>query len=139
MYLVVLFLVVVLLCVFTLWFSLRFPDENDVRFFFNSSLCIYIYYNNGMFSHNKVTILRSFTQSHTIKVITKLPNSEQSYKGKVKTHRYIKRSVTPPPPPPPGWEIRTLTCNKVECSYWFGGRRQQFGFRVSTLKQIDGN
>jgi hypothetical protein len=42
-------------------------------------LCIYIYYNNGMFSHNKVTILRSFTQSHTIKVITKLPNSEQSY------------------------------------------------------------
>jgi hypothetical protein len=26
-----------------------------------------------------------------IKVITKLPNSEQSYKGKVKTHNYIKR------------------------------------------------
>jgi hypothetical protein len=24
-----------------------------------------------------------------IKVITKLPNSEQSYKGKVKTHNYI--------------------------------------------------
>ena len=26
-----------------------------------------------------------------IKVITKLPNSEQSYKGKVKTHNYINR------------------------------------------------
>jgi hypothetical protein len=25
-----------------------------------------------------------------IRVITKLPNSEQSYKGKVKTHTYIK-------------------------------------------------
>ena len=27
----------------------------------------------------------------TIKVITKLPNSEQSYKGKVQTHNYINR------------------------------------------------
>jgi hypothetical protein len=26
-----------------------------------------------------------------IKVITKLPNSEQSYKGKVKTHNHINR------------------------------------------------
>jgi hypothetical protein len=26
-----------------------------------------------------------------ITVITKLPNSEQSYKGKVKTHKYINR------------------------------------------------
>jgi hypothetical protein len=26
-----------------------------------------------------------------IRIITKLPNSEQSYKGKVKTHKYIKR------------------------------------------------
>ena len=29
--------------------------------------------------------------SRLIRVITKLPNSEQSYKGKVKTHRYINR------------------------------------------------
>ena len=29
--------------------------------------------------------------SYNIKVITKLPNSEQSYKGKVKTHNYINR------------------------------------------------
>jgi hypothetical protein len=26
-----------------------------------------------------------------IRVITKLPNSEQSYKGKVKAHKYINR------------------------------------------------
>ena len=29
--------------------------------------------------------------THIIKVITKLPNSEQSYKGKVQTHNYINR------------------------------------------------
>ena len=28
---------------------------------------------------------------YEIRVITKLPNSEQSYKGKVKTHKYINR------------------------------------------------
>ena len=28
---------------------------------------------------------------YEIKVITKLPNCEQSYKGKVKTHNYINR------------------------------------------------
>jgi hypothetical protein len=28
---------------------------------------------------------------YKIKVITKLPNSEQSYKGKVQTHNYINR------------------------------------------------
>jgi hypothetical protein len=28
-----------------------------------------------------------------IRVITKLPNSEQSYKGKVKTHNYINRQI----------------------------------------------
>jgi hypothetical protein len=30
-------------------------------------------------------------KNKTIRVITKLPNSEQSYKGKVKTHKYINR------------------------------------------------
>ena len=30
-----------------------------------------------------------------IRVITKLPNSEQSYKGKVKTHKYIDRQKEP--------------------------------------------
>ena len=33
----------------------------------------------------------SFSIWYWIKVITKLPNSEQSYKGKVKTHNYINR------------------------------------------------
>ena len=31
-----------------------------------------------------------------IRVITKLPNSEQSYKGKVKTHKYINRQNQSP-------------------------------------------
>ena len=31
------------------------------------------------------------TKRTGIRVITKLPNSEQSYKGKVKTHNYINR------------------------------------------------
>jgi uncharacterized membrane protein YcgQ (UPF0703/DUF1980 family) len=33
----------------------------------------------------------SLTSHHWIRVITKLPNSEQSYKGKVKTQKYINR------------------------------------------------
>ena len=48
------------------------------------------------FSHN---ISNKFGVKHLsfnicvyeIRVITKLPNSEQSYKGKVKTHNYINR------------------------------------------------
>jgi hypothetical protein len=34
---------------------------------------------------------RAVTAYLQIKVITKLPNSEQSYKGKVKNHNYINR------------------------------------------------
>ena len=34
---------------------------------------------------------KQFHQYQQIRVITKLPNSEQSYKGKVKTHKYINR------------------------------------------------
>jgi hypothetical protein len=33
-----------------------------------------------------------FKKTHNcLRVITKLPNSEQSYKGKVKTHNYLNR------------------------------------------------
>ena len=32
-----------------------------------------------------------FIALQEIRVITKLPNSEQSYKGKVKTHKFINR------------------------------------------------
>jgi hypothetical protein len=43
----------------------------------------------------KTKYLQHFINKHdtivSIKVITKLPNSEQSYKGKVKTHNYINR------------------------------------------------
>ena len=35
--------------------------------------------------------IRDTTLAIYIRVITKLPNSEQSYKGKVKTHNYINR------------------------------------------------
>ena len=38
-----------------------------------------------------VNIATRGTMGIRIKVITKLPNSEQSYKGKVKTHNYINR------------------------------------------------
>ena len=40
-----------------------------------------------MLEYNKMY----FYDLKQIKVITKLPNSEQSYKGKVKTHNYINR------------------------------------------------
>ena len=39
---------------------------------------------------NKVTVSLECV-GITIRVITKLPNSEQAYKGKVKTHKYINR------------------------------------------------
>ena len=35
--------------------------------------------------------IRDRVEKNWIKVITKLPNSEQSYKGKVQTHNYINR------------------------------------------------
>jgi hypothetical protein len=38
------------------------------------------------------TTVVAFSPLH-IRVITKLPNSEQSYKGKVKTHTYINRQI----------------------------------------------
>jgi hypothetical protein len=41
-------------------------------------------------SDDGIDICKSAKQCQ-IKVITKLPNSEQSYKGKVKTHNYINR------------------------------------------------
>ena len=41
---------------------------------------------------NVIPIFKKGNNSYpSIRVITKLPNSEQSYKGKVKTHNYINR------------------------------------------------
>ena len=52
-------------------------------------------HNNNMKSKNIYTIgtvLKSNIKIvERIRVITKLPNTEQSYKGKVKTHNYINR------------------------------------------------
>ena len=55
-----------------------------------------------LFLHNKISEeqtwwnLYSVTmeQHERIRVITKLANSEQSYKGKVKTHNYTNRQKT---------------------------------------------
>ena len=38
-----------------------------------------------------------FIDIQDIRVITKLPNSEQSYKGKVNTHMYINRQISQQP------------------------------------------
>ena len=42
-------------------------------------------------SWRSVLMIENTGELGEIKVITKLPNSEQSYKGKVKTHNYINR------------------------------------------------
>ena len=44
---------------------------------------------NNHFGFNGKNIFKQRAQQ--LRVITKLPNSEQSYKGKVKTHNYINR------------------------------------------------
>jgi hypothetical protein len=60
-------------------------------------LCLYkcvIWFHRWKFdiySTNNMVLQTLFTSNQKIRVITKLPNSEQSYKGKVKTHKYINR------------------------------------------------
>ena len=41
--------------------------------------------------------IKRVEKDHNIRVITKLPNSEQSYKGKVKTHNYINKQNSQQP------------------------------------------
>ena len=43
------------------------------------------------FFFTKYSKFRRIFQLYQIRVITKLPNSEQSYKGKLKTHKYLNR------------------------------------------------
>ena len=45
----------------------------------------------GRIQTKQKTQHRETSNNRYIKVITKLPNSEQSYKGKVQTHNYINR------------------------------------------------
>ena len=52
---------------------------------FLGPLCLYYDAEQSTY-HKFFSLLRD-----QIRVITKLPNSEQSYKGKVKTHNYINR------------------------------------------------
>ena len=56
-------------------------------------LLFLIYINN--IGEELLSLTRLFADDaslgYSIKVITKLPNSEQSYKGKVQTHNYINR------------------------------------------------
>jgi hypothetical protein len=52
------------------------------------------WFENCIFNYFFLEIYRDETDyfhAYEIRVITKLPNSEQSYKGKVKTHKYINR------------------------------------------------
>jgi hypothetical protein len=44
---------------------------------------------------NMFTFVTNMSNVLSIRVITKLPNSEQSYKRKVKTHKYINRQNQP--------------------------------------------
>ena len=46
---------------------------------------------NTIFNNISAISWRSVLLVEEISVITKLPNSEQSYKGKVNTHNYINR------------------------------------------------
>ena len=45
----------------------------------------------GVLSRKIINFIFNEFYFFSIKVITKLPNSEQSYKGKVQTHNYINR------------------------------------------------
>jgi hypothetical protein len=48
-----------------------------------------------------------------IRVITKLPNSEQSYKGKVKTHKYINRQNQSTTTLPKTMWAFAITCSSI--------------------------
>jgi hypothetical protein len=63
-----------------------------------ADLCCYLFehaclYNNNFMQLSDDEKIVFFSSDESIKVITKLPNSEQSYKGKVKTHNYINRQI----------------------------------------------
>jgi hypothetical protein len=50
-----------------------------------------IFNNISVISWRSILLVEETGVPGEIRVITKLPNSEQSYKGKVKTHNYINR------------------------------------------------
>ena len=52
-----------------------------------------IYLEKTFLSCQTCVVSNCLPLNNNIRVITKLPNSEQSYKGKVETHNYINRHV----------------------------------------------
>jgi hypothetical protein len=70
-------------------FSVIADETTDVSTTEQIYLCVrYV----GVDSDEEMCVKESFLGfAEAIKVITKLPNSEQSYKGKVQTHNYINR------------------------------------------------
>jgi len=71
------------MCTTVTWYCLT---SREFMFFINSHSID----NNRMCVLN-LYLLNCLFNGFKIRVITKLPNSEQSYKGKVKTHNYINR------------------------------------------------
>jgi hypothetical protein len=71
-------------------------NDSDESFDVNNCNELNMLFGETQFSVSQVlkrsaTTATSASGKPQIKVITKLPNSEQSYKGKVKTHNYINR------------------------------------------------
>ena len=80
----------------------RFEDRNDRQWYGRSDVpsctvsIVSVIYIEVSPNHHEVWVFPTNSDVYSIKrcvikVITKLPNSEQSYKGKVKTHNYINR------------------------------------------------
>jgi hypothetical protein len=68
-------------------YQLRSKVEDNTKYFKTSKRVVFCYCFSTIYENERVIIFSELS----IKVITKLPNSEQSYKGKVKTHNYINR------------------------------------------------
>ena len=66
--------------------SLCYTSSNKTIFFF---ITLITYLSSKVWESDSFKFLSK--QCMKIRVITKLPNSEQSYKAKVKTHNYINR------------------------------------------------
>ena len=77
---------------FDIWLQNKTTQNNIpcIRLFLNRNIKISMMskvFHFSKYSNN----FHQLSKELYIKVITKLPNSEQSYKGKVKTHNYINR------------------------------------------------
>jgi hypothetical protein len=71
--------------------ELFFLKHKELSYFVSYSEIQNVTMNDKIILHYRDSSNRKIIERDTIRVITKLPNSEQSYKGKVKTHNYINR------------------------------------------------